>query len=288
MIDSEMFCMNGKNIVQAFQISEYRARLDKVRGLMSDAGMVALVVTSEANQCYLLGYESFSGAEPQAVLVTLDDDPYFILRKMDADFAADAGCWLPHDRVVGYSESFVGGSGGDSAWELIGQFVNDKVGASARIGVERSALRGTDYHKLVGALGVPELLDGSGLVSALRAGQIRTRAFVHERGSRDSGPGDACWHRQDRRRHTSLRCGGSDRVGALHRDREHSRRAAAVATTHPWWPARQRATPAVDGRCICSRAAVFSGVFRWPTPTFGSDYAGRSYRPGHAKPEDFT
>lgn len=36
--------MNGKNIVQAFQISEYRARLDKVRGLMSDAGMVALVV----------------------------------------------------------------------------------------------------------------------------------------------------------------------------------------------------------------------------------------------------
>ncbi|MES0173980.1 Xaa-Pro peptidase family protein [Mesorhizobium sp. M0006] len=158
--------MNGKNIMQAFEISEYRARLDKVRGLMSDAGMVALVVISEANQCYLLGYESFSGAEPQAVLVTLDDDPYFVLRKMDADFAADAGCWLPHDRVVGYSESFVGGSGGDSAWELIGQFVNNKVGASARIGVERSALRGTDYHTLVGALGVQELLDGSGLVSA--------------------------------------------------------------------------------------------------------------------------
>ena len=103
--------MNDRNFVRAFETSEYRARLDKVRALMSKAGMDALVIISQANQCYLLGYESFSGDEPQAMLVTLEDDPYFILRKMDADTAAEAGCLLPQDRVIGYSESYVAGSG---------------------------------------------------------------------------------------------------------------------------------------------------------------------------------
>ncbi|WP_292231893.1 Xaa-Pro peptidase family protein [Mesorhizobium sp.] len=160
--------MNDRNIVQAFEMSEYRARLDKVRGLMSNAGMDALVVISQANQCYLLGYDSFSGDEPQAVLVTLDDDPYFILRKMDADAAAEAGCWLPRDRVIAYAESYVAGTDEASAWEVIGQFVKGKVGASARIGVEVSGLGVFSYPKLVGALGVQEPIDASDLVATCR------------------------------------------------------------------------------------------------------------------------
>ncbi|RWC27073.1 MAG: aminopeptidase P family protein [Mesorhizobium sp.] len=160
--------MNDRNFVQPFETSEYRARLDKLRILISNAGMDALLVISQANQCYLLGYESFSGDEPQAVLVTLNDDPYFILRKMDADTAAEAGCWLPQDRVVGYAESYVGGSGEASAWEFIGQFAKGKVGASARIAVEMSGLGVFSYPKLVGALGVHEPLDGSDLVASCR------------------------------------------------------------------------------------------------------------------------
>ncbi|MER8734276.1 Xaa-Pro peptidase family protein [Mesorhizobium sp. M1227] len=160
--------MNDRNFVQAFETSEYRARLDKVRGLMSDAGMDALVIISQANQCYLLGYESFSGEEPQAMLVTLDDDPYFILRKMDADTATEAGCWLPQDRVVGYAESYVAGSGEASAWEFIGKFVKGKVGSSARIGVEVSWLGLSSYPKFVGALRIKEPLDASELVGSCR------------------------------------------------------------------------------------------------------------------------
>lgn len=159
--------MNDKNIMQAFETSEYRARLDKVRTLMSDARMDALLVISQADQYYLLGHDSAS-SQPQALLVTLDDDPFFILRKMDADTAADAGCWLPQDRVIGYAESYVGGSGDASGWEPIGRFVKDNVGASARIGVELSGLRLKDYPKIVGALGVEEPRDGSGLVPACR------------------------------------------------------------------------------------------------------------------------
>ncbi|MDK1492931.1 Xaa-Pro peptidase family protein [Sinorhizobium sp. 7-81] len=160
--------MDRANIPQAFEASEYRARLDKVRISMSKAGMDALVVISEANHYYLLGYDAISGFEPQVVLVTLNDDPYFILRKMDADTAADAGCWLAPDRVIGYAESYVGGSGQASAWEMIGRFVKDKVRASARIGVELSAISARGYAVLMGALGVRELRDGSDLVSACR------------------------------------------------------------------------------------------------------------------------
>ncbi|TIT86763.1 MAG: hypothetical protein E5W59_22370, partial [Mesorhizobium sp.] len=110
------FGMNDRKIVQAFETHEYRDRLNKVRVLMSNAGMDALVVISQANQCYLLGYNSLSGDEPQAALVTLHDDPYFILRKMDADAAVEAGCWLPRDRIIAYPESYVAGTGEASAW----------------------------------------------------------------------------------------------------------------------------------------------------------------------------
>ncbi|MDK1492939.1 Xaa-Pro peptidase family protein [Sinorhizobium sp. 7-81] len=159
--------MIKKNLVQAFETSEYRARLDKVRASMANAGMDALVVLSEAHLCYLLGYESFSGAEPQAVLVTLNDDPYFILRKMDADTATDAGCWLSQDRIIGYAENYVG-SEEVTAWEVIGRFVKDKVGTSARIGVELSGLGLSSHPKLVAALGVQKPLDGSDVVAACR------------------------------------------------------------------------------------------------------------------------
>ncbi|WP_085032577.1 M24 family metallopeptidase [Ensifer aridi] len=159
--------MNDRNFVRAFETSEYRARLDKLRALMSNAEMDALLVISKADQYYLLGYDSDSGGD-QAVLVTLDDDPYFILRKMDADTAVEAGCWLTRDRIIPYAESYVGGTGEQSVWEFIAQFIKSKVKTSARIGVEVSGLGLFSYPKLVAALGGQEPLDGSDLVAACR------------------------------------------------------------------------------------------------------------------------
>lgn len=159
--------MNDRNFVQAFETSEYRARLDKVRALMADAGMDALVVISKANQFYLLGCDA-PDASDHAVLVTLDDDPYFILRKMDADGATEAGCWLSKDRVIAYPESYVGGTGEQSVWEFIAQFIKSKVKASARIGVEVSGLSVFSYPKLVAALGGQEPIDASDLVGACK------------------------------------------------------------------------------------------------------------------------
>lgn len=156
--------------MQAFETSEYRARVDKLRALMVAAGLDALLVTLESNLCYLTGYEGFSSYVPQAALLTLDEDPYLILRQLDVR-CAEATSWLPQDRLIGYAESYVGGE--QSAWEAIGKFAKGKVAASARIGAEISGGKGPglgvfDHAKLIDALGVEELRDGGGLVSKCR------------------------------------------------------------------------------------------------------------------------
>jgi Xaa-Pro aminopeptidase len=43
----------------AFDEGEYRRRLDKVRGLMAERGLDALLVTEVPNVCYLSGYDTF-------------------------------------------------------------------------------------------------------------------------------------------------------------------------------------------------------------------------------------
>jgi Xaa-Pro aminopeptidase len=136
---------------------------------MARAGLDALLVVDEANLAYLAGYEGWSDYVPQAALVTLNDDPYLILREMDVRHTP-AAVWLPKDRVIGYGEGNVG-TAERSGWESIGEFVKGKVPASARIGVEFSVshrgrqLGVTEHAKLVAALGGRELRDGSGLVS---------------------------------------------------------------------------------------------------------------------------
>lgn len=150
--------------MQAFETSEYRARLDGVRAVMSEAGFDALLVLSESNLCYLTGYEGYSSYVPQAALVTLEDDPYLILREMDV-LCANSTVWLPQDRLIPYAESYIGGE--QSPWEAIGKFVKNKIGVSPRICAELAgaALGVKDYAKLVDALGVTELGDATGFVA---------------------------------------------------------------------------------------------------------------------------
>lgn len=147
----------------AFATAEYRNRLDRVRSLMTDDGIDALLVLSEANLVYLTGYEGWSAYVPQAALVTLDEDPYLVLREMDVT-CADATCWLPEDHVVPYPESYIG-TPNRSPWEAIGAFVKERARTN-RLGVELSGggLDVVGHDALAGALGATQLSDASGLV----------------------------------------------------------------------------------------------------------------------------
>lgn len=158
--------------MQAFETSEYRARLNSLRALMSETGIDALLVINEGNICYLTGYEGYSESAPQAVLVTLEDDPYILLREMDVR-CAEGTCWLPQDRVIGYDESYIG-SADRSGWQFIGEFVKSKVSSAARIGAELSrvgrngGLTADGYVRLVDTLGVEHLPDGTRLTTTCK------------------------------------------------------------------------------------------------------------------------
>jgi ectoine hydrolase len=155
--------------VLAFDTSEYRVRLDRLRAFMSDAELDALIVINEGNLCYVTGYEGFSDYVPQAALVTLEEDPYILLREMDVR-CAERTCWLSQEHLFGYAENAIGTTA-QSPWTAIGEFVKSKVPAGARIGAEfTSPQRGPelgvgDYARLVAALGVEQVHDASGLVS---------------------------------------------------------------------------------------------------------------------------
>ncbi|MGW4125446.1 M24 family metallopeptidase [Nocardia sp. NPDC004711] len=172
--------------MQAFETSEYRARVDGVRELMADAELDALLVFSESNLCYLTGNEAVAPHVAQAALITLDEDPYLITREMEIG-NAEGYCWLPEERLIPYAESYVA-SPDRSGWDGIGEIVKAKVPASARIGAEISGpgfgaggLNVKDYARLVKALGVEQLHDGGGLVSKRkRVKSERELAYITE------------------------------------------------------------------------------------------------------------
>ena len=174
----------------AFSLDEYRSRVQRLRETMAENGMDALLVLSEANICYLTGYEGYSDYVPQAVLVTQRDDPLLILREMDVP-CATATCWLPNDRITFYAEEYIG-SAERNPWQAIAGTIGPIVKLD-RLGVELTAnqLGPKSYRILLNALGVQELLDGDGYVNACKrlksaneiayieqAGRIADHAFI--------------------------------------------------------------------------------------------------------------
>ena len=65
-----------------FTLEEYGARLSACREAMGRASIDILLVSSPENINYLTGYYNIGNAMYQALLVPLDGDPRFVLRKL--------------------------------------------------------------------------------------------------------------------------------------------------------------------------------------------------------------
>ncbi|AHG04116.1 X-Pro dipeptidase [Halobacterium sp. DL1] len=89
-----------------FRSSEYERRVDRTRERMREAGLDALLVTDPANMNYLTGYESWSFYVHQGVLLTLDHDPVWVGREMDAK-SAEVTTWMDDDHVLSYTDDYV-------------------------------------------------------------------------------------------------------------------------------------------------------------------------------------
>ncbi len=152
----------------AFQPSEYRARTKKVRQIMADRGLDALLVMTESNMNYLTGYDGYSEYVPQLALVLQEEeDPVLMLREMDLQCAYPTS-YLPDTKILAYPESFIG-TDKKTPWEPIATMIRERT-KSTRIGCELTAKTyGIKAHAaLTKAMGVENFTDADGMLSKVK------------------------------------------------------------------------------------------------------------------------
>ncbi|MCK1753998.1 M24 family metallopeptidase [Bradyrhizobium sp. 137] len=152
----------------AFNQQEYRERTARLRQQMAEQGMEALLVFNEANINYLTGYDGYSDYVPQLALVRQDEeDPWLILREMDVA-CATATSYLPHSRLLNYSEKYIGSSQ-RAPWQPIGDMIRERT-KTGHIGVELTAKNfGVKAHaNLAKSLDLSKSIDADGIISKLK------------------------------------------------------------------------------------------------------------------------
>jgi ectoine hydrolase len=148
-----------------FTRDEYDARLSKVRTEMEKRGLGLLIVPDPSNMSWLTGYDGWSFYTPQAVLVTLDEDPVWWGRIQDAN-GAKRTVYMDHDRIFGFPDDHVM-STEHHAYEHLVKVVRELGWSDRRTGVEMDNYyySATSHRVLVEGLSGSEVVDATGLVN---------------------------------------------------------------------------------------------------------------------------
>jgi Xaa-Pro dipeptidase len=117
-----------------FARTEYQHRLDKVRASMTTDNLDALVIGDPANMNWLTGFDAWSFYVPQVMLVSHDQDPVWLGRKMDAGAVA-LTTYLGESSVKPYAESYVQRSG-VHPMQAVARTLKDMGLSGKRVGYE--------------------------------------------------------------------------------------------------------------------------------------------------------
>ncbi|WP_328998699.1 M24 family metallopeptidase [Kribbella sp. NBC_00709] len=149
-------------------MSEYGERLARVRGVMADRGLGALIVSDPANLFYLTGYDAWSFYTPQCLLVPADGEVRLFARAMDAA-GASYTCNLRADQVHGYPEDLVHRPD-VHPYDWIAGLCRDMIPAGADVAVEGDAhyFSARGYLALSNGLPGHRLVDSAELVNWVR------------------------------------------------------------------------------------------------------------------------
>lgn len=159
----------GPSVPLPFEREEYAARLAKVRAAMEARGIDVLVATDPSNMAWLTGYDGWSFYTHQAVVVTLDDLPWWWGRGQDAE-GARRTVYVGHDHVVGYADDYVQ-STERHPHQHLARLLGDLGQAAARVGVELDNYyySAAAHQHLVAGLPGATFVDATGLVNRERA-----------------------------------------------------------------------------------------------------------------------
>lgn len=114
----------------AFEVAEYRARLDAVRRQMAARNLDALVLFGPHNLCYVSGLDNDNLSDVQAVIVPLDRDPILVLFWFEAGRATNSA-WVSDVEL--YRET-------DDPIAVVAGIVRRLGLAGGRLGVEQPSL----------------------------------------------------------------------------------------------------------------------------------------------------
>ncbi|MDG1066816.1 MAG: ectoine hydrolase DoeA [Sulfitobacter sp.] len=153
-----------------FTTGEYQIRLAKTRAAMTAAGLDAIVVCDPSNMSWLTGYDGWSFYVYQGVILTLEGDPVWWGRAMDALGAARTVFMESSDSICGYDDTFVQNPLKHPMQELA-KLLTEMGLDTARIGVEMDNYyySAAAHMALVKGLPKADLQDATGLVNWQRA-----------------------------------------------------------------------------------------------------------------------
>jgi Xaa-Pro aminopeptidase len=162
--------MTERNMVRPpFDASEYQQRLTAVRHELNRRALDLLVVTDVANQNYLTAYDGWSFYTPQAVIIPLSGEPYWVGRAMDAA-GGKLTAWMSQDHIVGYPEDHVQ-QADRHPMDWIAAWMDRNGWGSARIGIELESYYYSPkaHSRLTAGLPNAQFIEADLLVNQIRA-----------------------------------------------------------------------------------------------------------------------
>lgn len=167
-----------------FSSDEYAQRLAKTRAEMATLGLDALFVTDPSNMAWLTGYDGWSFYVHQGVLLTLEGDPIWWGRAMDA-VGAQRTTFLNNDNIVGYDDTYVQNPS-KHPMETLSRLLASRGLEGARVGLEMDNYYFTASAFLTLQKTSPQVTwsDATGLVNWQRAVKSETEITYMRRAAR--------------------------------------------------------------------------------------------------------
>lgn len=168
-----------------FTTSEYHARLSKTRNAMAAKGLDAIFVTDPSNMSWLTGYDGWSFYVHQGVLLTLEGEPIWWGRAMDALGAKRTVFMQSGDSIRGYDDTFVQNPDKHPMQELSFLIADINLdGANIGVELDNYYYTAAAHMTLTNALPNAKFSDATGLVNWQRAIKSKTEIEYMRRAAR--------------------------------------------------------------------------------------------------------
>ena len=119
----------------AFEKAEYEIRISKVRKSMDEKNIEVLIVTDPSNMAWLTGYDGWSFYVHQCVVLSLEGEPFWYGRGMDAN-GAKLTVFMQHENIIGYPDDYVQNPD-KHPMDYLSKILTEKNWAQKTIGVEK-------------------------------------------------------------------------------------------------------------------------------------------------------